>query len=63
MFCISRKMLPAREMMSSPAAVVRVSEFFLQELELPAHTGLRGMQLARGGRDVESVLVNRHEIA
>ena len=25
MFCISRKMLPAREMISSPAAVVRVS--------------------------------------
>jgi hypothetical protein len=74
MLCISRRMLPAREMISSPAAVVRVSarpsrsnswnpSSSSSKLQLPAHAGLRGVQLACGGRDVEPVLVNRHEVA
>ena len=39
------------------------TELLLQQLELPADAGLRGMQLPRGGRDVESVFVYRHEVA
>jgi hypothetical protein len=39
------------------------SELLLQQLELPAHPRLRGVQLPRGGRDVEAVLMHGHEIA
>ena len=39
------------------------AELLLQQLELPADAGLRGVQLPGGGRDVEAILVDRHEIA
>jgi hypothetical protein len=39
------------------------AEFLFQHFELPADAGLRSVQLARRGRDVEAILVNRHEIA
>ena len=74
MFCISRKMLLAREMISSPAggdAGQRAalafeqlkSEFLLEQLQLPADPRLRGVQLPGGGRDVQAVFVDRHEIS
>jgi hypothetical protein len=39
------------------------AELLLQQLELAAHSGLGGMQLAGGRRDVEAVLVHGDEIA
>ena len=39
------------------------TELLFQQLELPADAGLRGMQLPRGRRDVETAFVYRHEIA
>ena len=39
------------------------SELFLQQFQLAADAGLRGMQLPRGGGDVQSIFVNRYEIA
>ena len=39
------------------------SELLLEQLELPADAGLRGVQLPCRGRDVEPVLVDRNEIA
>ena len=39
------------------------SEFLLEQLQLAADAGLRGVQLPGGGRDVEAVLVDRHEVA
>ena len=39
------------------------TEFLFQQFELAADAGLRCVQLARGSRDVEAILVNCHEIA
>src|ERR1700722_14668602 len=38
------------------------AEFLLEQLELAADAGLRGMQLACGGGYVQAVLVDRNEI-
>ena len=39
------------------------TELLLQQLELAAHTRLRGVQLPRRRRDVQPILVNRDQIA
>ena len=39
------------------------SELLFEQLQLPADTRLRGVQLPGGGRDVEAILVDRHEVA
>ena len=39
------------------------AEFLLQQLELAADSGLRGVQLPRGRGDVQAVFMNCHEIA
>ena len=66
-------MLLAREMISSPAAVVRVSarfalehlntEVLFQQLQLAADAGLRGMQLACRSGDVQAIFVDRDKVA
>jgi hypothetical protein len=55
MFCISRER-------ASFALEQLEAEFLLEQLELAADAGLRGMQLARGCGYVQAVLVDRYEI-
>ncbi len=74
MFCISRNMLLAREMISltrgggarerSSFALEQLEpEFLLEQLELAADAGLRSMQLPGGGSDVQAVFMNGDQVA
>ena len=39
------------------------AEFFLEQFQLPADAGLRGVQLPGGGSDIETILVDCYEVA
>jgi hypothetical protein len=39
------------------------AQFLLEHFQLPADPRLRGVQLLGGGRDVETILVDRDQIA